>query len=145
MKEKNTTELLKVLNQIDHKKNLEHFIDNNKSNINDNVTLCTYLNNIIKSKKLKKSEVIKASGIPRTYAYQILQGQKNPNRDKLISLCIAISMNLDQVQRTLTIAQKGILYAKNHRDMVIIFAINRRFNILETNELLFDLGEKILE
>lgn len=144
MKIKTTEELSNVLNKIKDKKELNNFISSNKQNINT-ASFIEYVNKIILEKNLTKSKVVNNSLISRTYAYQILQGIKKPTRDKIISLCLACEMNLEETQRSLTIAQSGKLYSKNKRDSIIIFAINSSLSVMETNELLYEMNENILE
>jgi hypothetical protein len=45
----------------------------------------------------------------------------------------------------LTIAGLGILYPKNKRDAIIMFAVNKGIGIMDTNELLYGMGADILE
>ena len=43
------------------------------------------------------------------------------------------------------IAGRQQLYAKNNRDAIIIYAISNDLNVSETNELLFEKGESVLD
>lgn len=143
MKDKNTTELLHILNHIDNESELNTFVDNTLNSYS-NITISDYLNSEIERSKFSKSEIIQKSGIQRNYAYQILQGTKNPGRDKLICLCIALKLDLKQTQKALTIAGEGLLYSKDKRDAIIIFSINKELNVIKVNELLYNMQEKLL-
>lgn len=143
MEGKKTTELLNVLNSIDNKNSLEEYLNNNLSNYT-NVNFSSYFELVFKEKGIKKSDVINASNLSRTYAYQILNGTKKPSRDKIIQLCIASTLNLEETQRALTLGNAGKLYAKNSRDSIIIFAINKGVDVITTNELLEHYNEIIL-
>ena len=103
-----------------------------------------YMNEYIRSKHLIESELILASQIQRTYAYQILNGNKNPGRDKVLSLCLAACMTYEETQRALTLADVGKLYAKRKRDSILIFALDHQLSVQQTNELLFEENEEIL-
>ncbi|MCR4557028.1 MAG: helix-turn-helix transcriptional regulator, partial [Saccharofermentans sp.] len=87
-------------------------------------------------KGMSTADMQKKSGIDRTYIYQIMDGSKNPGRDKIIAMAVACKMTLPECQRALEIAQEGILYAKNRRDSLIIYAIGKKMNIAEINGLL---------
>jgi hypothetical protein len=58
---------------------------------------------------------------------------------------MGIKMDLNQIQRALTIAGLGILYPKNKRDAIIMFAVNKGIGIMDTNELLYGMGVVVLE
>lgn len=143
MSEKKTIELLNVLNSINNKDSLSEYLHKNINTYN-NITLQSYFKIILKEKGIKKSDVIIASNINRTYAYQILNGTKKPSRDKIIQLCIGANLNLEETQRALTLGNTNNLYAKNSRDSIIIFAINKGIDIIKTNDLLYNYGETIL-
>jgi len=144
MKDKNTIELLSILNNVNDEAKLNSFLNEN-FDINRSLCLGEYIHKIMVDNNLKKSEVVKRSGIQRTYAYQILQGLKTPSRDKVIALCIATGMNFDETHKALTIAGEGILYTKDKRDAIIIFAINNGCTVIKANELLHDMNELPLD
>ena len=97
------------------------------------------------TKKLEKAQVIADSGISREYAYQILKGEKNPSRDKLIMLCFGLQLNLEQTRRLLRYAGFGELYNKKLRDAIIMFGLSHGYDIRRVNEDLYDRGEEILK
>ena len=70
--------------------------------------------------------MIRASLIQRNYAYQILNGTKNPGRDKVLALCIAAHMNYEETQRALALADLGKLYPRRKKDSIIIFALKQK-------------------
>lgn len=102
---------------------------------------CSYIlkNNIV------ESDLIHASQIQRNYAYQILNGTKKPGRDKVLALCIAAQMSLDETQRALTLSNSGKLYPRRKRDSIIIFAIDKKISVQQTNELMYEEDEMPLE
>ncbi len=132
-----TKELLESLKKASdirefRKENLSSFVD---------ITFKEYLDDLISSRNIKRSDVIKASGLTETYAYQIFAGIKNPSRDKLIALALGMRLNLEESQTLLQLAGVNELYAKNRRDSVIIFALEKELGITELNDLLFELEE----
>lgn len=106
------------------------------------ISLTDYLQKLLEDKNLSKKEVIQTSGIERTYAYHIFSGQKpNPARKKLISIALAMNLNLDETQHLLLYGKHSTLYPRNTWDAVIIAAIKKRLTVEETNALLLELGE----
>ena len=96
------------------------------------------------SHHLTASELIREAHLQRNYGYQILDGKRNPSRDKVIALCLALHLNITDTQRALNISQNGQLYSKSRRDSILIFAIEKNLSVMDTNELLFEMNEPIL-
>ncbi len=107
-------------------------------------SIAKILNEIIEKKNLIKSEVIEHSQLNKVYAYQILQGKRFPSRDKIIPLCIAMRLSLEETQDVLKKSNMPMLYVRNRRDCIIIFAITKGLSVLACNELLYESNEKIL-
>lgn len=129
-------ELMKANNIGDYlKANSEHMISGE---------LSTYLSNILKKKGLVKSAVIKKSELSEVMGYQIFSGTRNPSRDSLISVCVAMELDIEQVQELLKVAQFAPLYPKSKRDSVIINGIANKKSVAEINESLYDNGEDTL-
>lgn len=132
--EKSTDELM---NEIKQTNEIKKFIEKNEAEFTDK-PLHEMLNDIITEKKLKKSEVIKGSGLNRVYAYQILSGKKSPSRDKLIAFCFGLQLDVDDTNSLLKSAGMPVLYARNKRDSIIIYAINSGNSVFITNNLLYE-------
>ena len=64
-------------------------------------SLSGLLGKLITEKGLKKSDVIKKSELSEIYAYQIFSGVRVPERKKLLSLAIGMSLNIEEVQTLL--------------------------------------------
>lgn len=103
-------------------------------------TLKEYLDTVFSEKRLSKVDVIAGSGIDRTYFYQIMDGSKKPGKDKIIAIVLACKMTLTECQRALEIAGEGILYPKNRRDSLIIYAVNNRMEVRDLNAALEKYG-----
>ena len=76
--------------------------------------------------------------------YQIFSGEKNPSRDKLLALAFGLALTGDETQRMLKISCNRELYARDTRDALILFALERGNTILEVNESLYDHGLVVL-
>jgi len=118
---------------------LEPYLDKSK-NISSR-TLSEYLNDLLNQKSLKKSEVIKHSGLNTTFAYQIFSGDRKASRNKLLQLSFAIKLTLRETQRLLKAGGVNELYCKNRRDAIIIYCINRQMSLEETENILYEFHE----
>lgn len=137
---KTTSDLLKVLNS---KKSITEFLNENEDSlITESVS--TLLENLLIKKGLKKSDVIKSANLDRTYAYQIFSGTKKPSRDKLLSVCFGIGLTFTETQELLNQSGYAPLYPKNKRDSIIIYSLNKKMTIIETDILLSENNELTL-
>ena len=132
-----TDELLKQLRSVNSISKLNEYTSALDAH-NSCQSFSEYMLDFLNNHKIATSTLIEASQIQRTYAYQILNGSKNPGREKVLALCISAGMNLDETQRALTLAGLGKLYPRRKEDSVIIFALERSLNVLQTNELLYE-------
>ena len=83
--QKQTEELLEGLKKAN---NLENYVLENQDEFMQ-VDIAEYLENIIREKQLKRSQIVKDSGLDRSYVYHILNGErKNPSRSKLLAICV---------------------------------------------------------
>lgn len=129
-----TGDLMDRLTSTENQKELDGYLEDIKDKYPKD--LSSYLNAILTQRGMSKADAQKKSCIDRTYFYQIMDGSKNPGRDKIIAIAIACEMTLTECQRALEIAQAGILYAKDRRDSVVIYAINKKLSVMELNSLL---------
>ena len=137
---KSTTELFTELKED---KNIKGYLDRNQDEFM--VPLHEYLTNLLTEKNLLKKDVVRESGLNREYVYHLFAGTKeNPSRQKVLAIGIAMELNLEEMQYLLKHAKLNILYPRNQWDSVIISAIEQHLNVMETNELLHQLGETLL-
>lgn len=142
--ERKTDILLERLDQITNIETLKAYI-NDLDQQEIHIRACDFLNHMLSTSPLSRSDLIKNAEIDRTYGYQILQGKRIPGRNKLIALCLVMQLTLKQTQYALTINGNNILYAKHKRDAIIIFSINRKLSVIQTNDLLFESGVETLQ
>jgi transcriptional regulator with XRE-family HTH domain len=139
---KSTDELLNILKS---KKSYDDFL---KQEINELYfeSISEYLEMLISQKGLKKADIIKKANLDKNYAYQIFNGNKtNPSRDKLIMLAFGMQLSLDETEKLLKISNVSELYVRSPRDSAIIFCLERKMDLIETNEKLDELSLPILE
>lgn len=123
--------------------NIEEYIKENKEYFVD-LKICDFLSEYIKAKSLKKSTVIKNAEISEIFGFQVLSGTRNPSRNTLLSLCIAMDMTVEEVQSSLKIAEFAPLYPKNKRDSIIILGVANGKSVCEINNELYDNNEETL-
>lgn len=134
----------KLENELSEITDISDYIEKNTDNF-INVKLAEHLKRLIGSRDMEMSQVIKASGLNRIYAYQIFEGGKNPSRDKLIALAFGMRLDFGEIQRLLKIGCARPLYARDERDAIIIFAVKKGYNIIDTNLLLEKHGFMAIE
>lgn len=100
---------------------------------------------------LKISTIINNSGLSRQYAHAVMDGTKNASRDKIIALCFASSMSLDDTNHALEYAGHNKLYSKNKRDAFLIYHINIKAlgkssfkDVHDLNDFLYEQGQDLL-
>ena len=143
MNQKTTDELLLVLNQIDREKELFEYTENTADM--PHLTFAEYFSSLEKVKRMQKSELIRRSGLERTYGYQLLRGTRNPRRDNAVLLCRTAELDLTETQRLLEVTNLGILYSRNRRDAILIFCFNQNLPVSDMEELLDRMGEETLQ
>ena len=139
---KTTNDLMNILNEIDSDKSLDEYLE--KIDKYKDLNYLDYYLTVTKDHSVSKNDIVKYSGINRTYCYQMLNGTRKPGRDNAISLSIAGKLNIAETVRYLELLELATLYPKDMRDSIIIYAINRGLTITETNELLYSKKEKTL-
>ncbi|MFV0393830.1 MAG: hypothetical protein ACK5LC_05490 [Coprobacillaceae bacterium] len=141
---KKTDELLSVLNKSTTTEQLNEYIEDLKKEVRyPNVGV--FFETKIEELNLKKSEIIMNSHLDRTYAYQIFNSTRTGSRDKLLALCLAMHLSLEDTNRALTLNGDNILYAKNIRDAILIYCVNKRLSLYECNILLEQKKQEILD
>lgn len=139
--ETKTTEELR--NEIRAASDIEDYLTSNRENL-ILPNLSRHLNLLLSRKGLSKAEVVRGSQLSRAYVYQIFSGQKTPSRDKLIALAFGLRLSCEETEELLKTSKNQKLYARDKRDAVILFALQRSKTILEANDLLFDNGLETL-
>lgn len=99
--------------------------------------LTQLLAELIKSKGLKKSQVIKTAELSEVYGYQIFSGLRVPERKKLLSLAVGMGLNIEETQKLLKCAGYAQLYVKKPFDSVVLYGLCKGMSVVEINELLY--------
>ena len=133
----------KIVEELGLSPDFKSFYNENKDYMVSD-SLSGLLGKLITEKGLKKSDVIKKSELSEIYAYQIFSGVRVPERKKLLSLAIGMSLNIEEVQTLLKSAGYSPLYVKLPFDSIILYGICNKLSVVEINELLFDYGFETL-
>lgn len=138
---------LKTTDELNHEiksaTDIEDYLAKNKEHMLTS-GLSEHLNMLLSQKHMSRAEVVHGSLIGRTYLYQIFSGEKTPSRDKLIAIAFGLCLSDDETQKMLKLSGNRELYARDERDALILFALQHKKTILETNELLFNRSLSVL-
>ena len=138
--EKNTSEIVKELGlcpdfQTFYRENKDYMVSG---------SLAALLAQLLESKGLHKSQVIKNAELSEVYGYQIFSGLRVPERKKLLCLAVGMGLNLEEVQQLLKCAGYAQLYVKLPFDSVVLYGLCKALSVVQINELLFEYGLETL-
>lgn len=107
-------------------------------------TLADYLQELLAAKHLERAQVVRMANLNETFGYQIFAGTRNPTRNKVLQIALAMALTLQETNRALTASGANALNCKNRRDAIIIFCIDRGCSLQKTNEELYRFGEETI-
>ena len=125
-------------------KNLKKYFADNEMSF-DKISFSNQLKWLIVKNGQSKRYLIEQRNIEKSYFYQILSARRNPSRDKILKIALAMKLNLGETQRLLIAAEKSVLYPKRKKDAVIICCINNQHNLHETQIALHEMEIEILD
>ena len=130
----------KITDELNHEikdaTNIEDYLEKNKNNMLTH-SLSEHLNLLLSQKGITRADVVRGSQLDRAYMYQIFSGEKTPTRDKLIAIAFGMELSDKETQAMLKLSGNRELYARDERDALILFSLQRKKTIIETNDLLF--------
>ncbi len=112
---------------------IETYLDSHDFEDFDSLNFPITLKNLLESRSLKPTDIIKTTPLSKSYVYAVLSGKKAPSRDKIISICIAIKADLTDCNSLLKSASYRFLHPKSKRDSIIIFSLNKGLSLAEVN------------
>ena len=140
MKDGRTSTLLR---RLFNTRDLDRFMERNAAEM-DLPIFHEYISGLTKSLGQVPEQIIRQSGIERSYGHQLFNGTRNPSRDKVIQLAFGLQLDTEGTQKLLKIAQKSPLYPRIKRDAVVLFCLSHHKDILETQSVLHSLGLTLL-
>ena len=120
----------------------EYLSENDALLLHDGVA--ELLNDLCMRKRLAKASLAREAGMSEVYLHQIISGRRRPSRDRVLCLCVAMGATLDEAQALLRQCGCAALYPKDRRDAIILYCLNRRKTLAETQELLQSMELTIL-
>ena len=138
--DKSTTQLLQLISKTT---NITNFLENNHSEfIDDHFT--EMLQRYLKRSKLSKYKALTNAEIDLNYGYQIFNGRRTPNRNKVIQLALSLHLSLNEVQLLLLSIDERQLHIRNRRDSIIMYAIEQSSCVHDLDKYLLDHNEELL-
>lgn len=122
---------------------VEQYLDENTEQMHDR-PLANYLAKLLEERGLKRTDVIRESGMNDIYVHQIFSGKRTPSRDKLLCICFGMRLSAKETQDVLKWCGFPVLYAKKRRDSVILYALLHKMSLMQCNEELYGVGETLL-
>lgn len=132
--QKDTSEIIKGLGLCP---DFQTFYNENKDYMVAS-SLSQLLAQLLESKGLKKSQVIRNAEIAEVYGYQIFSGVRVPERKKLLCLAIGMKLNIEETQQLLKCAGYSQLYVKLPFDSIVLYGLCKGLSVIQINELLYE-------
>jgi len=142
MSKNTSTEYLS--SRITEAKSLEEFEKHHSDSL-QSAPFHLMLQQLIAQANMSVSDAIKKANVAKSYGYQLMSGDREPSRDKVLAFSLGLGVELQVANRLLRAAKKSPLYVKDARDMAIIFALTNGFSLIDTNILLQEKGHTPIE
>ena len=140
MKEKTTGDLgCEMMEESD----IDSYLSKNNSFFFDR-SVTELLNALYRKKTMTKAALARKSGVSEVYLHQVFSGRRMPSRDRLLCICIALELSLEETQDLLKRASYAQLYPRIQRDAIISYGILHHMDLEEINQTLFAENEKTL-
>lgn len=110
----------------------------------DGRSFSAWVREAMTSLSLKRNDVVHASCLNQTFAYQIIAGTRRPSRDKLIQLAFGMGFGIDEACELLERGGTNALRSSCRRDVVIAFALDRGLGVHGCDDLLWSVGERTI-
>lgn len=139
-KKMKTSQLLKDLFKAT---TIEQYLDEHEEDCIQ-IPFYSYLRKLCLEKNLLPADVIKRANLETSYGYQIFKGKRNPSRDTVIQLAFGFEANFKQAQLLLRQANMSQLYPRVKRDAVVIYCLQHKMTLMDTQSILMELDLQII-
>ena len=95
------------------------------------------IDDALKSKGLKRSDLIHGLNFDRNYGYQILNGTRIPTKQHIIAIGFYLSMSFEQMQEMLKICGREVLYVRNLEDAKVMYALEHNYSYEQALEFIW--------
>ena len=137
---KNTNEMEQ---EIKDKIDLENFLIKNQDSFAAQ-NMADLFAEMIRTKKMSKAELARRARTSEMYLYQVLSGKRIPTRDRFLCFCISLGYDAEETRSLLKRGRYADLYARDRRDAIILFGLDKHWDLAKINDTLFEKGEKLL-
>ena len=110
----------------------------------ESMSFSQYLYQLMEARRLNAVEMIARTGIHRSYFYAVLAGQKVPLKNMVLRISLTLGCSLAETNQLLRLAGLSALYPRVRRDAVLIYAVEHKAGMQETNEMLEQANEEPL-
>lgn len=140
MKKVSTNDLRKALTDAE---SIETFLSENEEEFSS-IEVSDMLADLFSKTKISKSTLAKDAGISEVYLHQIFSRKRTPSRNRLLSICLALNVTLNDAQELLQKSGYASLYPRSKRDSIIMYALLHGIKPDKVNDMLFKIGEDTL-
>ena len=103
-------------------------------------TLPSLLNRHMGKRNMSTDALFERIGVNRSFGYRVMNGQRQPGRDVLLSIAFELELSYDETQGLLKVGRVAQLTPREKRDMLILFCIMHHKPLEEANSLLAERG-----
>ena len=103
-------------------------------------TVRDYFQQLLAKQNLPSAEVVNRADLDKDFGRQILNGERKTRRDNYIRLGIALTLAFHEMQSMLKFMQTGQLYVTRQRDAAIMFCIEQKYDLMDTQLMLDEYG-----
>lgn len=111
---------------------------------NKHKTFLDLLFDLINRSELSNPQIYHRAGITKQTFSKIISGQSVPKKNTIFALSIALELRLDEVEELLMKAGYAISDVETTDTIVKYFIENKKYNIMEVNEVLYFYNEPTL-
>lgn len=112
--------------------------------LNSDCRTSIYLMRLLDKYEKKASVVSQDARLAQSYVGHIVNGVRNPSRDILFRICLAIGTTVEETQYLLKYAGYAPLYVRRKRDVIIWFGLSKGETLDAVNENLRKRGLELL-
>lgn len=123
--------------------NLDQFIKNHAGEM-QLPSFSEYITQLCKRQEAVAERIIKRANIERSFGHQIFKGSRNPSRDTVLQLAFGFQADVGMAQELLKYARMSALYPRMKRDAAILYCLHHRFTVMETQQVLHEMGLPLL-
>lgn len=95
-----------------------------------------FIRKLIIEKNLNHSMLLRKLVMSKGYFYEILGDKKLPSRNNFLQLLIVIGISFEECQAALKTCGYSPLYSRNRFDAIIIYCIENKLSLVDTNIVL---------